>query len=256
MTMRTRLTTVAVLALAITTVSFAGPVPARATSFGVYGSLGAGNAEWGDSSFGGSEDPNRIDDTRDTRHGGGGLVLDTAAPFSPVGYRLSIGWERITQDRRFDAPRLELEGVVVDQDLSIQLIGGPGPLRMWFGPELRLAFLNGSLEGAGGNEDFLSLGIGPVFGLDFNVSPGMAISWKLGFLFSGYSGRGRDNSIDDSSLTESHAYASLSLLFSPWGDYRRQPQGQTVPQRGYEPQQPVPPQPPPPPPPPYNPRRW
>jgi hypothetical protein len=246
--MRTRLTTVAVLMVATTIATLAAADAARATGFGVYGSLGAGSADWRNDHFGGYDN---VDETRDTSHGGAGLVFDAAAPFSPLGYRLSVGWERITQERQFDTPRLELEGVVVDQDLMVQLIGGPGPLRMWVGPELRLGFFNGSFDGVDADEDFLALGLGPVFGLDFDVSPGLSISWKLGALFTGYSGRNNSSSIDDSSLGEGHAFANLSILFSPWGNYRHQPQ-----QRGYEPQQQPGYPPPAPPPPGYNPRRW
>lgn len=243
--MGTRLMTAAVLALATAVATLGGHTPAHAASIGVYGSLGAGTADWDENTFEGFDNTR---DNRDTRHGGAGLVFDASAPFAPLGYRLNVGWERITHERRFDVARLELEGIVVDQDLTLQLIG-PGPLRLWVGPELRLAFFDGSWDG-GGDEDFLAIGIGPVFGADFNISPAMAVSWKVGYLYTGYSGRGSDSSFDDSSLAEGHVYASVALLFSPWGDYRRPVPPQVAP-RPYP--QPAPGYPPPPV---YNPRRW
>lgn len=243
--MEKRLMTAAVLALATAVATLGGPAAAHAAAVGVYGSVGAGTADWDENTFAGFDNTR---DRRDTRHGGAGLVLDAAAPFAPIGYRLNVGWERITHERRFDVARLELEGIVVDQDLTLQLIG-PGPLRLWVGPELRLGFFDGSWDG-GGDEDFLAIGIGPVFGADFRVSPGMAVSWKVGYLYTSYAGRGNDAAIDDSSLGEGHVYANLALMFSPWGHYERPAPPRAVPQRPYEPQAPGYP------PPGYNPRRW
>lgn len=243
--MKTRLLTAAVLALATAFATIGGAATAEAAGVGIYGSVGAGTADWDENTFAGFDNDR---DRRDTRHGGVGLVLDTAAPFAPLGYRLNVGWERITHERRFDVARLELEGIVVDQDLTLSLIG-PGPLRLWVGPELRLGFFDGSWDGAG-DEDFLAIGIGPVFGADFNLSPAMAISWKVGYLYTGFAGRGNDEAIDDSSLAEGHVYANIALLFSPWGGYRPPPP-RAVPQRPYDPQAPAYP------PPGYtNPRRW
>jgi len=215
---------IALLAVGAAAALFASPPPALALSVGVYGTAGGGLADWRNSDFAG------FDDRRDTRHGGAGLVLDTASPFTPLNYRLSIGWERITHEAAAGGPGLKMEGVVVDQDLTVNLVYGPGPLRMWAGPELRLAFLNGSPDGAPGPEqDFLALGIGPVLGFDFAVGPSMAISWKLGYLVTGYAGRGRSSFNDDrdSSAGEGHAYASLAILFNTWGGYPDQRRPET-----------------------------
>ena len=116
---------------------------ARAGGFGMYGLGGAGGADWhnGWDDFG---------DVRDTTHAGAGLVFDVAYPGTGVGYRLSFGWERVEQDGFYDAPGLTLEGGVVDQDLTLTLVGGRGPLRVWMGPELRLGYMNGEWGGGGG----------------------------------------------------------------------------------------------------------
>jgi hypothetical protein len=203
----------AALAVTAAIALLAAPSPSQALSLGVYGSAGGGLADWRNSGFDG------FDDRRDTRHAGAGVVLDTASPFTPLNYRLSIGWERIEHERAFGSAGLKMEGVVVDQDLTVDLIYGPGPLRMWAGPELRLAFLNGSPDGAPGpDQDFLALGIGPVLGFDFAVSPALAISWKFGYLVTGYAGRGDSAFSDDrnSSVGEGHAYATLAFLFNTW----------------------------------------
>lgn len=218
--MKSRNLTAAVLVVAAAIACLAAPSPARALGIGFYGSAGGGTADWNNTGY------YDYDDHRDTRHGGAGLVIDTGSPYNPLSYRLSIGWERISHLSTFETPGFTLEGVVVDQDLMVDLIGGAGPLRMWVGPELRLGFLTGEPDdGSSGEEDFLALGIGPVIGFDFMVSPALALSWKFGYLVTGYSGNSHSeyDYYDDSSLGEGHAYASLAILFSTWGGYS-QPQ--------------------------------
>ncbi len=221
--MNSRTMAAAVLVLAAAIAGPAASQHAHALGVGFYGSAGGGTADWNSTGYYG------YGDHRDTRHGGAGLVIDTGSPYHPLSYRLSIGWERISHLARLDTPGFTLQGVVVDQDLIVDLIGAPGPLRMWAGPELRFGFLSGEPDdGSSGKEDFLALGIGPVLGFDFMVSPALAISWKFGYLVSGYSGNSQSSYdyYDDSSLGEGHAYASLAILFSTGGGYEQQPQAQ------------------------------
>lgn len=193
-----------------------GAPRADAVSLGLYGSAGGGLAEWDQSGTG------RFDDRRDSTHVGYGFVIDTAGSRDLLAYRLGVGYEKIVHEADFDNPRLVLRGIVVDQDLTLDLIGGPG-LRLWFGPELRLGAFRGEPDGAaGGNVDFAALGLGPVMGVDYQVGPSLALSWKLGYLLTGYAGTQRDASRYDRDLSigEGHAYLALSLLFRTW-DYER-----------------------------------
>ena len=66
------------------------------------------------------------------------------------------------------------------------------------------------------------VGLGPVLGADFIISPALSFSWKVGYIFAQYyhddSSRDDDNS--EPSVYEEHAFASLSILFSTWSGYR------------------------------------
>lgn len=180
------------------------PSPAGAVGVGVYGTVGGGLSEW--------EASNLTQDRRDTRHSGAGLILDTSLPFDPFSYRLAIGWERVDHEAVAGTSRRSLEGIVIDQDLTLDLLGGYGPLRVWAGPELRLAFFSGAPSPS---EDFIALGIGPVLGFDFEVAPALAISWKFGYLFTGYAGRRLPASAaePDNTVGEGHAFATMAILF-------------------------------------------
>lgn len=208
--------TTAVIAAATLAALLAAAPAARAVGIGVYGTAGGGSADWQ------TDGRDGFDDRRATTHTGAGLVLDTASPASLLNYRLSLGWERVAREAAFGQPGFSLQGAVVDQDLTVTIVGGPGPLRVWAGPELRLGFMSGRPDGDGGpKEDFLALGIGPVIGFDFAVGPAVAVSWKLGYLVTGYAGSGRSSFTDhnDASLGEGHAYVSLAILFNTWGSY-------------------------------------
>lgn len=243
---RAMFATAAVLAAVLA----ASAAPARAVSVGVYGSAGAGLAStedwgsWGDEDWG----------ERDTWHGGAGFVLDTASGYSPFSYRLGVGWERIVGESDHGGPDGEMEGLVIDQDFAWALAAGPS-MRFWLGPELRLGFLEGSLDGApGGDRSWFAAGIGPVLGFDLGLSPGLALSWKLGYLYTGYT---TDDSWEDDRYhdderwtSEGHAYASMAILFRLGGGPPPAAYQQPSPAPSqYQPPPPPPGYPPPPPPP-------
>lgn len=211
--MKNRALTAAVLAATSAVALLATPRPASALRIGVYGTTGSGSAEWQYSERG------RGDVDRDTAHAGYGIVFDAGSHRAFSNYRLSLGWERIDHATVYGEPKGTLEGVVIDQDLMFNFGRRPGALRVWVGPEFRIAFLNSSdTRLTGGKEDFLSLGVGPVVGFDFALNPAMAISWKLGYLASGRAGDGTDGS----SFSEGHGYATFSILFNTWGGYEEE----------------------------------
>lgn len=220
--------TVMMAAAAVLGATLALPRAGFATSVGIYGTVGGGGADW--------EDTGRRDSaaSHDTRHTGAGIVLDASSPVSPLGYRLAVGWERIVNEPEAGGPGFTLRGVVVDQDLTLNVLVAPGPLRVWAGPELRLAFLKGTPDGdPGTDENFFAIGIGPVLGVDFAVSPGLAVSWKVGYLVTGYSGDERSSADGryDTSVGEGHAYAGVALLFRTWGGYPERPPDYAPPER-------------------------
>jgi hypothetical protein len=200
--------------------------PAIAASAGFYGSAGTGFAGL---DHGGGWDGGGYGGDRDTRHTGAGLALEMPTGFFRLSYRLGVGWERIESQGENGGPDQTLEGLVLDQDLTYDLFASPA-MRFWGGPELRLGFFDGSFDGASyGDRNYFAAGIGPVLGFDLALNPSVALSWKLGYLFTWYSPEeyywgddyyyqgGRDYYYEDDLIDEGHAYMSLSVLFRLWG---------------------------------------
>jgi hypothetical protein len=193
--------------------------PAKAASAGLYGIYGAGAASrddwggWGGGGYGWDGD---------TRHTGAGFALEMPTGFYATSYRLGIGWERIDSEGENDGSDYSLEGLVIDQDLTYDLVASP-TMRFWIGPELRLGFLQGSFDNsAGGDQSYFAAGIGPVLGFDIALSRSVALSWKLGYLYTWYSpddGSWGDDYYyndyydDGDTIDEGHVYLSLSVLF-------------------------------------------
>ena len=212
-------------ALAIQIALAFAAAPALAASAGFYGSGGRGSAswdDWGGWNGGGSGGDN------DTQHVGAGLAMEMPTGFYRLSYRIGLGWERVESEGENGGPDQTLEGLVFDQDLTYDLYASQA-MRFWIGPELRLGFFDGSFDNAGGGRNYFAAGIGPVLGFDVALNPGVALSWKLGYLFTWYSPEedywGDDyyypgyhgSSYDDDGIDEGHAYMSLTVLFRLWG---------------------------------------
>lgn len=199
---------------------------AHAGQFGLYGTIGAGVADWenGDYWYGGQDHGGGYwygDEEHDTTHWGGGMVFDTAVPGSIFGYRIAVGYERIDHDPSRAFPGFDLNGIVIDQDLTFSF--SPPPLRFWLGPELRLGFFRGESDADSRlDADYIGLGIGPVFGLDMAIGPRTALSWKAGYLLTAYAGENGGAYDDDSTLVEGHGFLTLAILFNAWGGYPQQ----------------------------------
>jgi hypothetical protein len=222
MTTMSRIRRFAAVALTIHVALACAAAPAMATSAGFYGSAGLGSASWED---GGGWNGDR---DGDTQHVGAGLALEMPTGFFRLSYRLGLGWERIESEGDNGGADQTLEGFVVDQDLTYDLYASPS-MRFWIGPELRLGFFDGSFDNvSGGDRNYFAAGIGPVLGFDFALNPSVALSWKLGYLFTWYTteddpwgdgsypGNHEPYAADDS-IEEGHAFTSLSILFRLWG---------------------------------------
>ena len=210
--------------------------PAQAASVGFYGTYGIGDASgdaadyWDGGGWGWDSD---------TTHTGAGLALETPTGFYRFSYRLGVGWERIDGEGENGRADGTLEGLVIDNDFTYDLFASP-TTRFWVGPELRLGFLNGSIEDSPrGDRSFAAVGIGPVLGFDFALGPSVALSWKLGYLYTWYYAdedswdddydhhHGDNDYYDDyydSEMEEGHAYLSLAVLFRLWGGPQAGPQ--------------------------------
>jgi hypothetical protein len=218
----TRIRFAAATTLAIAVALAGAAAPAQATSVGFYGTAGLGGAsgeDVGNRSGGWGWDS-------DTRHTGAGFALETPSGLYRWSYRLGIGWEHIAGEGVRGGADGSLEGLVIDNDFTYDLIAGPAS-RFWIGPEVRLGFLRGSLDNApGGDRNFVAAGIGPVLGFDLALGPSAALSWKFGYLYTWYyaddgswnSGSYRhDDYYDGNQMDEGHAFISMAVLFRLWG---------------------------------------
>lgn len=180
---------------------------APAIGVGFYASAGAGISDWEGAG---------LVSGRESLHGGYGVVLDSDLHLAPFAYRLALGFEGIDTGVAAGLPRTSLTGFVVDQDITLDL-AGPGPVRLRVGPELRLGYFSADGE-AGPDGDLVALGLGPVLGMDFDIGPRMTVSWKLGYLLTGYASDSRSSFGHHSGaeVGEAHAYLSLALLFRTW----------------------------------------
>jgi hypothetical protein len=195
--------------------------PAHAMHIGFYGTYGAGQASGdADGTWGGGD----WTWDRDTEHTGFGFAMETPMGFG-MSYRLGLGWERIESDGGGGSKDGELEGVVIDNDFTFDLVASPMS-RLWIGPEFRLGFFDGSLDNApGGDRSFVAAGIGPVLGFDLALGPSAALSWKAGYLYTWYyadedswdDGNYHGDYYDDSEMDGGHAYVSMAVLFRLWG---------------------------------------
>ncbi|MGE5893294.1 MAG: hypothetical protein ACM34I_04500 [bacterium] len=183
---------------------------ASAAGLGFYGTAGGGTSEWDADGFPGD------DFDADTGHAGIGFVVDTnVAKDSVFNYRLQIGYERMKhepEDTFFDD--IKLDALVIDQDFGFGIVRNK-LLRFWVGPELRLVYATGSPDNASDTDIHLwGIGIGPVAGINFNVSPLISLSVKGGLLATGYAGE-METPIGDTDyeMSEVHGFGTFAVLF-------------------------------------------
>lgn len=159
---------------------------AKAAGFGLYGSTGGGTADW---------TPDMGPNFRKSiEHQSYGFALDTApAGDSVFNYNLNIGYDMFSNKNTKKSNAWEntdLEGVLMSHNFGF---GGmiTSDVRLWFGPELRLEWLEGSPSNfADYKIRLFGLGIGPVLGLNFNVGERLTFVVKVGYQNTHYFGIG------------------------------------------------------------------
>jgi hypothetical protein len=153
--------------------------------------------------------------------GGIGLVLDTrVARKGLFNYRLGLGYENTTYDFIDED---EAAGIYyLDNSFGFGIVQTK-IVRIWLGPQLRLALLGYSreydrfkLEVAG-----VGFGIGPVLGANFNFGNFITAALDLGYRSNGFSGTAKAtfdtfDYLDDESdftLSQTGFFLNLSVLF-------------------------------------------
>lgn len=200
-----------------------GSSSAYALGIGVYASGGGGSADW-------DEDTGGRLYSGDTTHMSYGLAFDTnLAKEKLFSYQLNIGYLKLNNefsDVSLTGSRwskLDMDGVAIANDFGFGMLTGNN-MRIWIGPELRLAWLSGKPEGQPQFDiDLFGVGIGVVLGANFNL-PGVTIGAKAGYLMMEYNGEGSGNVTTTGyewtnyNAEEKMVYVGVTVFFRTSGD--------------------------------------
>jgi len=204
-----------------------GSSRANAAGIGFYGSVGGGSADWNVDS--GWYSP--TDFTKRTNHFGIGLVLDTApARDNLFNYQLNVGYDRFRNKKGDAWGNAEFDGLVISNNFGFGGMITP-TTRLWFGPEVRLEWADGSPDSYPNYKIHLfGAGIGPVVGVNFNIGDSHTVAVKAGYQYIHYTGKGDgyyshttnapttySNSYDYE-VTEKMFYVNLEFMFRTLGD--------------------------------------
>ncbi len=156
--------------------------------------------------------------------GGLGIVLDTrVAKKGLFNYRLNLGYYNATHSfGGFDADGYKYYSM--DHTFGFGIVKTRF-LRLWLGPQLRIAYMNRgeSYDYGTYNEYGLGFGLAPVLGANFNFGKVFTVALDLGYRFSTYavtaeSDTDYDYSTDDYTKSGQNFFINLSLIFR-MGDY-------------------------------------
>lgn len=178
---RVALLTVVVLPFMITST--------QAIGLGLYGTWQGGAVDW---EFDDTDDSGFIFDySGDTSGAGGGFVLDTAVARDKLfNYRLNIGIESLVADVDELAVEMDLGGIAMDNTFGFGVLRKDS-VRLWLGPRLRVGYFNGDVQPeVAPNTDInlLEVGLGGVFGANFNIGSTVTLGLTTGYIYSGYGG--------------------------------------------------------------------
>jgi hypothetical protein len=188
-----------------------GASRASAVGVGGYFEFGGGSGE-----FEFSDIPDSEFDV-DAGYGGLGFVLDT----SPGGtglfsYRLNVGFEGLNLDPEDYDDTIELGGFVVDNTFAFAVVRVPA-VRVWVGPQIRLAFYSGETENSNLDTELGAFGIGLAAGANVYPNPNgrFALAPSLGFRHVEYGGEMDDGfgGTDDFEGRTDLFYLNLAILF-------------------------------------------
>jgi len=160
----------------------------------------------------------------DSRYREFGFTADSnLATDKMFNYRLELGRSYLEIDNFnnsiYDA---ELDGMAMTHTFGFGGLIAPS-VRFWFGPELRVALLEGELDGGIGRDfDLFGWGVGGAAGLNMNLPGKLTLAVKGGFVMMRYLGDGPNwdggawqNS--DYDVDEDLAYISVSMYFRTLG---------------------------------------
>lgn len=174
------------------------PSNGNAFGIGLYVPVaGAGTSTWTISSdFGDNKE-----DYDFTGNGGFGIVLDTkVARDGLFNYRLNIGMQNATYSYQgLDFKDFKL--YVLDNSFGFGVVRTRF-MRLWIGPQVRLAAMNRSKDGT--DLSAFGFGLAPVIGANFNFGRMLTAAVDLGYRFTSFGGK----------IESSDSYGSYSNDFT------------------------------------------
>jgi len=185
-------------------------IEAGAAGFGTYFDYNRGSSSWrADNGY------TTWDFDSDKKIVGLGFVFDTAVAKDKLfNYRLQLGFEAWKDESEADE-ELDLSGIAWTNDFGFGVLRTPN-LRLWLGPELKLAYVKGTLEASPDLDmSLLNFGIGPTIGVNFNVGSTLTLAVKTGYLFEFFSALGERSPFDDITYsgTSTTVFINFTLLF-------------------------------------------
>lgn len=184
---------------------------ASAAGLGFYGTLEGGDGEW-EEEIGGPD----LEYDGDLSRAGFGFAFDTElGRQANFNYRMAVSVQGVDADFDLEGStftdELDLQGVVVDNTFGFSIYTDE-VTRLWVGPRVRIGVFEGELDSAPSVDVSLAeLGIGGVFGANFNAGPTVTFGLEAGFMFSGYGGE-IDDFGGDNDLTGTSANLFLNGL--------------------------------------------
>jgi hypothetical protein len=183
-----------------------------ALGLGGYITSGSGSGEWT------AEYPNGSENDFDTDDSGSGFgfVLDTAVAKNKLfNYRLGLGFESKDYEDE-SGSSLEIDSFVVENDFGFGVMRTPN-LRLWLGPELKISSGTGNVDGIENIDyDLVSVGIGPVLGLNINIGKLITLGFKTGYLFESIFGQGKvdfTGETIDYTGDDTYFYLNFAIIF-------------------------------------------
>jgi len=153
--------------------------------------------------------------THDYKYAGGiGLVLDTRlAKKGLFNYRLGLGYENTSYDFISDEDASSI--YYLDNSFGFGIVQ-TRVMRIWLGPQLRLAILGFSKEEDGDTFDLagVGFGIGPVLGANFNFGKVITVALDLGYRYNSYTGTSKYTDVDGYETTTDFDFSQTGYFFN------------------------------------------
>lgn len=174
-----------ILTIMLITVLFALPQQGYGFGMGIYVPFGTGSGTFT------LTDLSDVELNYDGTYAGGfGIVLDTKiARDGLFNYRLNLGVINGSNTYEGGTEQNGYKYYTLDNSFGFGVVRTSW-LRLWIGPQIRIAYMNMEDNSNGYTEKINGVGFGfaPVIGANFNFGPVFTAALDLGFRFSSYAG--------------------------------------------------------------------